>query len=380
MSMAAHQKAQILSQAAQVAMRSGDRSKARALYAEAAVLEAEALAGVGGNHHRTRGIIGVSLAALQYKARQYDDAESTACRLLADRSLGSRARKQLREILETVWDERELLSTGREYANEEVVVALRGGAIGSGTAPLSVAVQAQERVSALLVRLAEWKGEFEFRKQGPPPSELQDAMQLRVSAAMVGSYKFSIKLAGPAQTDLFKQPRVRPEDVTTTLLDFAVAASEGSREDIVDLIPDKNYRLASLQLLRNVAPSGRGFTEIDLVQRSTKAPPRLIRLHKGATQHFGRVLSAEQQAAEEEEEILIGVLRGLHLDRNWLALNIEDELITCSTPAEMLDDVVGPMVNNRVVVRGAWRYPHGRRVFAVRDIELSDDEMGPDGI
>ena len=80
--------------------------------------------------------------------------------------------------------------------------------------------------------------------------------------------------------------------------------------------------------------------------------------------------AAPKVAAEEEEVELVGVLRAVDLNKDWLDLLAEDsEISHVSGLAEALDDVIGPMVNRRVVVR-ALRTKANKLLF--RDIELAD--------
>ncbi len=74
----------------------------------------------------------------------------------------------------------------------------------------------------------------------------------------------------------------------------------------------------------------------------------------------------------EEQTAVSGTLRALHLDKNWLELALEDgSHMTCYTLPEMLDDVVGPMVNHQLVVTGRRRQRRGRERMLVQEMELS---------
>jgi len=83
--------------------------RARALYAKAAQAEARALDAIAASKPRTFSILAVSVAALWYKARAYDQVEVAAFRSLAEAPTTERARGQLRELLEAAWNERSLL-------------------------------------------------------------------------------------------------------------------------------------------------------------------------------------------------------------------------------------------------------------------------------
>ena len=73
--------------------------------------------------------------------------------------------------------------------------------------------------------------------------------------------------------------------------------------------------------------------------------------------------------AESTEVVLRGVLRAVHLEKDWLELYVSDAPVRISGVVETVDDVIGPMVNHSVVVHVA-RDSKGTYIF--RDIELED--------
>lgn len=97
-----HQTAQELASEAAAAQKSGRVGHAATLYRRAAEHEARALANVPSDKPRTRGIVGVSLAALHFKAGDHDEAQRVAKSLLDDSDLPDQARAQLEEIIDAV--------------------------------------------------------------------------------------------------------------------------------------------------------------------------------------------------------------------------------------------------------------------------------------
>jgi hypothetical protein len=97
-----HQTAQELATEAAAASKAGRNAHAELLYRRAAEHEARAFANVAADKPRTRGIIGVSLAALHFKAGDHDAAHRVATDLLAQSDLPGDARAQLQEIIDAV--------------------------------------------------------------------------------------------------------------------------------------------------------------------------------------------------------------------------------------------------------------------------------------
>ncbi len=76
----------------------------------------------------------------------------------------------------------------------------------------------------------------------------------------------------------------------------------------------------------------------------------------------------------DKEETLSGILRGLHLDQDWIELKLaEGRNQRCEIDHEAYDDVLGPMVDHSVAVLGRWGKD---RKFHSLDIELADSSAG----
>lgn len=97
-----HQTAQELATEAAAAQKAGRYDNAETLYRRAAEHEARALANVPPDKPRTHGIVGVSLAALHFKAGRHDEAQKVAKTLLAKSDLPADAREQLEDIVQAV--------------------------------------------------------------------------------------------------------------------------------------------------------------------------------------------------------------------------------------------------------------------------------------
>ena len=345
-----HRDAQDAAQQAEALVRRGDLHRARSLYNQAAQAEARALAATPVDKPRTYSILAVSVVALWYKARAFDQAEAAAFRALAAEQTNEWARAQLRELLEATWNERDMLAQGLGDIHDRILVSLTGGQVGYGSAPLGLAVQAQNAMSSLVTRVAEWLGGFPLRRRGSPSPDLLAVFQLRIATAQPGSYKFAIDLAGAEQPELFGS-RVKVGDVADKVMDF-IASAVGPVEDLERSMPDADYRTALLQLLHGTAPNGKNFGELGVCRQGRDLEPRLVLVDREARERIGRSIRHEQIIDTLGGEVR-GVLRALNLDQGSLTI-VDDEgkSTPCQAAPGMLDDVVGPWVNTRVVVRG----------------------------
>ena len=100
-----HEVSERLASDAQAALRQGRKQDAFDLYARAADAEVRALADLDVSKTRTLGISAVSVASLHYKAKQFAQAEEVAVRWLDHEATPTFARKQLRTLLQSIWEE-----------------------------------------------------------------------------------------------------------------------------------------------------------------------------------------------------------------------------------------------------------------------------------
>lgn len=380
-----HDRAQTLASEASLALRAGRESEALELYARAAEYEEKAIEATPRTKTRTWNILAVSYASLLYKARLFEDAELVLHAFLAQRDLQAFARRQLRELLDVVLDE-QALPNGYKYSGDEIVFTLRGSDIGRGTAPFDMVLQKAAEVKNVVARTAEFQGEFPFRQSGPPPKEVNDFLQSRATQPIAGSYKFGLKLVEARQLHLLSPPRLRAADVSDRLFQFARAAcsdAPAARDELKRIVPSDEYRRVMLRLLRNVIPTEKGLTEVELsrarVEGETTERPVIetLILPKSTRKTVSEKLREDSPPAEDPTRVvdLRGTLRALHLNEHWLLVVLDSgEERQCETPASVLDDVVGPMVNRRVRLRTEEiSRASGRPRSKLLDIDLDED-------
>jgi hypothetical protein len=360
--------------AAEGALREGDPATAQSRYLEAAEHELRSASQVPTSQVRTRGILAVSSVSLLVKGEAFERAERTAYGFLTDDDLPAFARDQIRESLEAVWEQRAMRTAGRQYSGQVVSVALRGTEIGSGRAPLGLVVDRILGVNSLLYRITEWLGEFPLRTRGAPPDPVRELCQPWVSEAQAGSYRFELHLVEPTQPELIPTRLVKASDISSLLLNIVRAVSPTTVTPVAsiqDLVPDAEYRQAMLKLMRNVVPDGHRVREIEFVA-AREGQPETALLHAGARTRIQDSLQADQRANQPDD--VSGVLRAVNLDAKWLrVVQPSGQPLRCRIAGEILDDVIGPMLNRQVVVRGKWS---SKDQFRLEDIELDSSAEG----
>ncbi|MEP7013004.1 MAG: hypothetical protein ABJC13_22000 [Acidobacteriota bacterium] len=382
MTLSKHDQAQELSARAELVRREGDRLAARDLFSQAAAFEGIALREIPSEKRRTRGILAVSYAALLFKAAEYEQAEAEICALLAS-GLEVHHREQLRELLQVTWEEQQLARESMQYSGDEILVALRGGEIGVGTAPADVAVHFMNAFNLLAFRAAELDAGLELRRKGPPSHEIQSLLQARATQPAAGSYRFSIRFVEPAQGALFPEAlsfrAPSPKRISAIVVQVLRALESDSPAELEQAVPRADYRLALIRLARNVMPSGSALTEVE-VRTAFDSPGDAVFLRLDQRRKASEAIKALRPPSEEpesEQGIVVGILRGLSLDNTWLQIRPEDgPLQQIRTNPSELDDVIGPMVNRKVEARVHYSRKHqkmGRGTAQLIDIELLED-------
>jgi hypothetical protein len=139
------------------------------------------------------------------------------------------------------------------------------------------------------------------------------------------------------------------------------------------VVPDPEYRGAFVNLTRNLAPSGKTFERLEIRDASTPSEAQVSLVadtRQGLNAALRKMRPRDQDDLDKQEQIT-GILRALHLDKDWLEITTTenqqdvDSHVRVSEISEVLDDVVGPMVNKLVVVTVVRR---GTK-YLYRDIE-----------
>jgi len=370
-----HSKAEELASQAELARRLGDTSRAAELYRLAAGEETLALTELDPAKVKTLGITTVSAASLWFKAGEHRRAEQVACQWLASDVLPSFAIDQLQAVLQAVWNERTFREAGIEFARGEILVRVAGGDVVYGGAPLDLIHLKVDEVRGLFYRTIELLLNRPLRRHGAPSADIQEQFRPWLLQAPAGSYQFAVRVQKPTQLSMFPQAGPEIEKVSEKVLQIAEATSQELPQMLETSVPDAGYRDVFLRLIRNLAPTGKTFKTLELKPTfETKARPVL--LTPISRQNVNDTLRSRKKAVDTSsglrEEQVTGVLRALHLDRDWIEIVTPEpasEHIQIHQTGDVIDDIVGPLVNRRVVVDVAVQ-PDGKRLF--RDVQSDE--------
>lgn len=369
-----HSNSEKLAAEAEAARRAGDYRRAEELYRRASVEEALALDDLPPDKQRTRGVTAVSAVALWYKAREYALAERLAHQYLTQDKLSPFAAAQLRDFLQVIWTAQAGQAAGIWFCGD-ILVSIKGGEVMYGGAPLELIIQKIEGIKAVLFRIVEMLLHRPLRKHGGPKLDVQSMFRPWLFQAPAGSYQFAVRVEEPRQRELWERPeKPKIEEVTETFFRVLRASADDPENDLPNVVPNKEYREAFLNLSRNLAPSPTAKSFERLEVHDAIAPDELIASFAVDTRQRLNVALQRSRVGDTtsgNEVVIQGTLRALHLDKDWLeiAKTADDgSRIRVDGATEVLDDVIGPMVNRRVIVRAVKQ----KQKYLYRDIELDE--------
>ena len=352
---------------AEVAKRSGEHAQAQELYAIAAHHEEVSLGTIASDKPRTYGIVAVSAVALRYKAAEFAEAKMLAYKCLASQRLPEFASRQIEDMLQSIM--RGLAGVYIEEAH--MLVSLKGGAILYGGAPLGLIVEKSQKMRSLIYRTTEYLKNVPHRRRGEPIKEIREAYRPWIFQAEPGSYQFTVSVQKNRQLKLtlFDDDDLHPEQIVVQLFHILQACSESPYVGLSLVVPEDEYRISFLKLARDLTPTS-GGTDFTHLHIQTASAPRAIGLNKNTRNAINEAIRANRQLSPDEEEVEIrGILRALHLDSDWIRVVQDDgSNIRINRAGEEVDDRIGPMVNQPVIVRVA-KSGAGVRFL---DIELNE--------
>lgn len=341
-------------------MRNGRLAEGETLYLQAARAEAEAFTALDPSKTRTAGITAISAASLYHKGKASTEAEKFVVTCLSNAAIPEFAREQLKNVLQAIWSEAAILATGMTFSKRDILVSVKGGDVVTGGAPLDLILRKVEEVRAFFYRTVEMLMQRDFRARGGPPMDIQRSFRPWLFQAAPGSYQFAVRLESIAQLELpqIGGPTIPGvEVVTLKFLEIVNAAATDPDNDLIRIVPNPEYRGAFMKLARNLAPTGKGYSSLEIRSGVDSSAPLIVlapETRQVLTDSIRQARPAEVDAARSHLATLTGILRALHLDEDWLEVTVNEagreRHIRVFKAGEAIDDVVGPMVNRPVVV------------------------------
>ncbi|MDG2989935.1 hypothetical protein L3556_03150 [Candidatus Synechococcus calcipolaris G9] len=358
-------------------------NRAVELYRLAAEAETRALDNLDVSKARTIGITAVSAVSLYYRAKEFALAKRIAHKWLATEFLPSFAIDDLEDLLQVIRYEESRAKSGIQFIEGEVLVSVSGGEILYGAAPLELILHKVERIRSIFYRTTEFLLEKPHRTRGLPSQDVKDQCDPWLFQAPAGSYQFEVRVRRPRNfeqliLDGIVDPELRVEQITKKFLEIVRATTQDPEGELIEVVPQEDYRETFLKLTRELAPpaSGKSFDQME-IKSASDIDSQPVVLRPDTREAIKNVLKKPEMIFQEVPEHKIrqlrGTLRGLQLDKDWIELNINGKTETIYEAKE-IDDVIGPMVDRRVVVEVLERSDRPvDKKYSLRDIQLEED-------
>ncbi len=351
-----HSQSEKLASEAEMEVRKGNFSAALVLYRQSAEAELKAIDDLDQAKVRTLSVTVVSAASLFFKSGDFAQSQIVAHRWLGQGVLLPFAVEQLHQLLQKIWSEEALRKASINFTRGEVFVSVSGGEVVYGGAPLDLIHRKVDEVRNIFYRTIEFLLQVPLRTKGGPSLELQQQCRPWLFHAPAGSYQFAVRVQRPQQLQLpeFSDALPQIEEVTDKFLEIVGAAASDPLGEMVEVVPDEGYRQTFLKLTRNLAPApdGSAFSQLE-IRAASGLDQKPINFHSSSRQSLTQAITPQvvkASRASQSPERLVGVLRGLHLDKDWIEILVSGEPQRITGVKEVIDDVIGPMVNQRVIV------------------------------
>jgi len=358
---------------ADAALKKGYIEEAEKYFIEAAKSEEQAISFIDQSKKRTLGITVVSTVALYFKGKELEKAKLVAHGWLSSSKLPEFAIDQLQKILQTIWNEESFKEVGVQFTKETVLFEVSGGMVVPGGAPLDLIHRKVDEVKSLFYRIIEMQLDRPFRK-GPPPSEIQEQFRPWIFQAAPNSYQFAVRIQKPRQLKLFPDKESEIEEITGKFFEVLEASAKESPIELSRIVPNKDYRDTFLRITRNLAPTGKSFDKLEIKSAIDKESSPITFIHESRKTMNETLRKMKPKSSEHiklEEKQLFGILRALHLGKDWLEIVIPDtsEAVKIWETGDVIDDIVGPMVNQKVKVDVLVK-PDGKYIY--QDIQSDE--------
>lgn len=274
--------------------------------------------------------------------------------------------EELRDVLEQVHFHRHLEVRGWTLDLEEIQMSLTGNAIGLGLASSDEFVGRVQDLERLILRTAERRLRMPYREAGIAKASLRDTFDLYISVPRAASFAVTLRLGRPKDQLQFSSVTGQT-GVINEVMDLLELAQAKQFDEIQTRIPEDPYRRNFMALARNMAPDGEAVT---LVGLTSVASGQSRRLALTVQQKEIKMPQAPPVLSRRPVEV-----RGyLHFadatgsGAGKIKLEAADRIYDVTVPEGMMADIVRPLWDYEVVVRGV---EEGKTVL-LEEIERAD--------
>jgi hypothetical protein len=314
----------------------------------------------------TRSVLFRSAASLALQCGKTREAEKLISMGLSGQ-LPEEIAEELRDLLVEVYFERHLQLRGIILDPNDFRFSMSGPAVGTGIANSGQFIDRVKTVETIVYRFGERLAGKRYREHGRPVRKEKQEIELFVSVPQTGSFAVSFRIGSIAQ---MKLPGMDfSEKIIDELFDCFELFNSRQIEPLQKKIPDPTYYRNFVGLARNIAPDGENIKRVGLTT-----------VRKGAPRHV-ILTTPQRQAPTIEPGILkeegkdyaevVGTLLYADALKGKRQIRLIDEkgnIHTVEVPEGMMRDIVRPLWEYKVIVRGVLR----KKVIHLQEINKTE--------
>ena len=332
--------------------RRGNWERASTLFEQALQHELAAISGMSEADGMSWAVLHRSAGWLALDCNQPRLAEQLACRALAGEPLPEIA-EELRDLLEHTNLRKHLEPQGITLGSAEVQLRLTGRAVANGIALVSDVVSRVNSFQSLIYRITQRKLGRLYR--GHIPNDIRNSYRAFAAPPRSGSFAISLRIGHPLPQ--FSLPGfLSPEEIIHEFMDLMELANLVRVAEIQERIPDSAYRHNFLGLAKTLAPDGERIRQVGFIVGEEAARTLLVTT---PASRFPVPDTGEGKRRGVSVEEVSGTLRYADAgvgdsNRNRIRLiNHNGPTHEVNVPAGMMDDIVRPLWNSFVTVKGS---------------------------
>ena len=312
-----------------------------------------------------------SAGTLALRCHEYRLAEQIAAKALAQEPPYEIA-EELRDLIEQVHFQRHLDLRGIELGQDEVQMSLSGSEVGYGLVTSDELISRIGDASRLIGRIVERQRQSPFAERGPR-STTRESFPVLVSAPRAASFAVTLKVGRP--TGQLHLP-VEIEVIVDEFMDLMEMANRSDIRALTERIPEPPYLRNFLGLAKKIAPDGERVRQVGFTVERGDGARRVSVTKPAAEIPLPPVIEPATEDDRPGTPVKIrGMLRFADAtgdQANEIKVVTDDgERRSVQVPEGMMNDIVRPMWDSRVVVTGL-RKGRGRGRLVLQDIDLAE--------
>ena len=367
---ALHNRAMDLAELALIQRLSGNAEQELNFSRRALQLELAAIDNLSEYIEPTFSVLHRSAGTLALRCKEYGQAEHIAYRALA-KDPPPEIAEELRDLVTQANFHRHLGLKGIALGQDEVQMSLSGKEVGHGMVNSGEFVSRVDDASKLIGRIAERQREAPFSERGPRKAVREDFPVL-LSIPRAAGFAVTLRVGRPSgQLHLSTEIQV----IVDEFMDLMEMVGKSDMIGLEERIPDPPYLRNFIGLAKKIAPDGQRVQQVGFTVERGHVERRVSITRPVAEIALSPVVraSAEDETPGKPVEVR-GTLRFADAigdeDNRIKIVDKEGKSRTVIVPVGMMKDVVQPMRDSVVVVRGLKR----GRVITLQDIELDEQD------